>query len=86
MEEEVTVFWFPWVRRRPHRDAENRKDRIDVQYSEEGRMLETFSSNGEMVISTAAYLENRSSGLVGSQEVLPDRQVQHGSHSTIGHE
>jgi hypothetical protein len=37
-------------------------------------MLETFSLNGEMVISKAAYLENRSLGLVGSQEVFSERK------------
>jgi hypothetical protein len=36
-------------------------------------MLETFSLNGEMVISKAAYLENRSLGLVGSQEVFSEQ-------------
>jgi hypothetical protein len=33
-----------------------------------------------MVISTGTYLEKRSSGSVGFQEVFSDRKVQHESH------
>ena len=36
-----------------------------------------------MAISTGTYLEKRSSGLVGFQEVFSERKVQHESHRLL---